>query len=466
MEQKVVDTIGICVILVLFLHALGTSTITGSQVQDTTSAVQPVSIHLGGLGSNEATLPNPSGIAKITMRTCYNNKKTGQYYRLSIVGYSQAQGEGTAQFTYEIPQAPNWIGGKGKGCQDATIDAPSAAGDIYKIVVTGIPVKGSARFSADFQIFLKQVGNSAVPVQPPPPPLVPPSLQPDAGQVLPTVVPSPQPLPEATQTQPPATPSPAPQEIVPTNIPPQAAPVPPSTQEAQIPTVQPARIGCDYMKDEGNMCIVKETGQDGICRKGLTTNANPLPTIKCVLSSGNLDGCENFGYPCAQRSGSGVCAFANPTAKDYRLRCYLKTCDAPGRIAVDPPSKLMECVKQDQVDYSAILKCSDTDKGNFPNVGGKVTYQYLNVYGKIAGTNPREPLYEKDGCYLDAQGKSPATSSVGKLGTTLIMCKNCYLMEYYCLTDKNEINTKKTSDGGQMVPCKTCMRGQMGDYCV
>ncbi len=219
----------------------------------------------------------------------------------------------------------------------------------------------------------------------------------------------------------------------------------------QVMQPKTLKIGCSVMSDEGNQCFMNGREVEGICKRGLSdTGKNLLPTVKCIALTGNLNGCEYWGSPCSTGGENGICAYVNPSAKDVRLRCVLKTCTDPAMIPIeDQQTKIMSCVKKDTLDYSSVLKCSDSDGGANRALRGKVTYQYFGVWNKV------QTSALGDTCYLRLANGDYKTLGFGGCKHA----KNCFVKEFSCEQDKNIINARKSPVKEEFIQCVTCDKG-------
>lgn len=195
MKKVLVSVLGVYALLSLLVYFSGTETLTGYQVA-VPQTTEQFTTHLGGVGSTVIDLKESKIFEKITGRTCYRHKKTGNYYRFKFTatskGNSGASGQITAgadivQFIKEFPQSPNWFGGKGSKCHDILIEAPTTYSSLDRLVIEGVNVKGLPSFSADFTVFVKPRPKASPAPQPTP--------QPTPAQQPPTATPVPTPAP-------------------------------------------------------------------------------------------------------------------------------------------------------------------------------------------------------------------------------------------------------------------------------
>ncbi len=159
----IIKNLSILVVLTLFSAVLGffPGSNTGMAVVD----LNNYKASLNGIGSTTVDFESPKILSKVTASTCYNHKKTGDYYRFKVTAYAKRGTNYESRFSREYPQTPNWFGGKGKKCHNFVIDSPSGYERIDRIVIDGINVKGRPRFSANFDVSVKPVPSSSLPSQ-------------------------------------------------------------------------------------------------------------------------------------------------------------------------------------------------------------------------------------------------------------------------------------------------------------
>ncbi len=194
-------------------------------------------------------------------------------------------------------------------------------------------------------------------------------------------------------------------------------------------------------------------------------NQKTTRVVKCIQTYGNLDNCGAYKVECKTGGGSGRCAFVNPQASDYRLRCVIETgrCDDPTKVIVeDSNTKEMSCVSRTEVDWSQILKCTENDGGINLGTGGKTSGQFVTYYGTTAMST------RKDQCFVrttfDNTYKRYNYAVVGKNGCS---GSNCYLLEFSCKKDAAQINKDKATLQGDYIQCtKGCKWNSQGDTCA